>query len=60
LCLVIPSATVDDIDIGAFQDFMRAQGREMDEEPQPPIEADLREARRCASGMRCRPGVPSA
>jgi len=47
--LVIPSATVDDIDIGAFQDFMRAQGREMDEEPQPPIEDDLRNASVCGA-----------
>ena len=39
---IIPSATVDDIDFGAVRAFMRAQGLDPDEAPQPAGEDDLR------------------
>ena len=39
---IIPSATVDDIDFGAVRAFMRAQGLDPDEAPQPAREDDLR------------------
>ena len=46
---VIPTARIDDIDIDAFRAFMRVQGRQMDHEPQPPIEDDLRNASVCGT-----------
>ena len=39
---IIPSATIDDIDFGAVRTFMRAQGLDPDEAPQPAREDDLR------------------
>ena len=44
---VIPSATESDIDIGAFRSFMNSQGLRTEEEPQPDIENDLRNASVC-------------
>ena len=41
---IIPSAVVDDIDFGAVRAFMKAQGLETDEAPQPAREDDLRNA----------------
>ena len=41
---VIRAAGVDDIDHGAFRAFLRAQGLDADEEPQPSIEEDMRNA----------------
>ena len=41
---VIRAAGADDIDLNAFRSFMRAQGLDADEEPQPPIEDDMRNA----------------
>ena len=41
---VIRAAGVDDIDIGAFRSFLRAQGLVADAEPQPPLEDDMRNA----------------
>ena len=42
---VIPSASIEDIDPGAFRSFLRAQGLDTGEEPQPPIADDLRNRR---------------
>ena len=44
---IIPTASVNEIDMGAFRSFMRAQGMRMAEEPQPNIESDLRNASVC-------------
>lgn len=41
---VVHGATVEDIDVRAFRQFMAAQGAEMDGGPQPPMKADLRTA----------------
>ena len=41
----ISAAGVEDIDINSFRSFQRRQGLEIREEPQPPIEDDLRNAR---------------
>ena len=41
---VIRAAGVDDIDLGAFRTFLRAQGLDADDEPQPSIEEDMRNA----------------
>ena len=41
---VVRAAGMDDIDASAFRAFLRAQGLEADEEPQPPIEGDMRNA----------------
>ena len=41
---VIRAAGVDDIDVNAFRAFLRAQGLDADEEPQPSIEEDMRNA----------------
>ena len=41
---IIPSAAVDDIDFGAVRSYMRAQGLDMEEAPQPAREDDLRNA----------------
>ena len=42
---VIPSASIEDIDAGSFRSFLRAQGLDTEEEPQPPIGDDLRNRR---------------
>lgn len=44
---IIPTATVREIDVGAFRSFMRAQGMRMAGEPQPDIESDLQNASVC-------------
>ncbi len=44
---VITSATADDIDMNAFRSYMRAQGMRMEDEPQPDVESDLRNASVC-------------
>ena len=41
---IIRAAGVVDIDVGAFRSFLRAQGLDADEEPQPSIEQDMRNA----------------
>ena len=41
---VIRAAGVDDIDITAFQSFLHGQGLDADEEPQPRVEDDMRNA----------------
>ena len=41
---VIRAAGVDDIDVGAFRAFLRAQGLDADDDPQPSIEDDMRNA----------------
>ena len=41
---VIRAATTEDIDHDAFRSFLRAQGLDTDEEPQPPLEEDMRNA----------------
>ena len=41
---VIRAATIEDIDHDAFRAFLRAQGLDTDEEPQPPLEEDMRNA----------------
>ncbi len=43
----IPSATLDDIDLGAFWKFMRSQGKHLDDSPQLNIESDLLNASVC-------------
>ncbi|MCY4197099.1 MAG: putative DNA binding domain-containing protein [Rhodobacteraceae bacterium] len=43
----ISSATVDDIDFGAFRKFMKSQGKQIDNNPQPDIENDLLNASVC-------------
>lgn len=43
----IPSATAGNVDLDAFRSFMQAQGKRMDEEPQPDIETDLENASVC-------------
>ena len=42
---VIPAASLADIDAGAFRSFLRAQGLDTEEQPQPPIADDLRNRR---------------
>lgn len=41
---IIRSASVGDVDPGAFRDFLRVQNLNADEEPQPPIERDMANA----------------
>ena len=41
---VVPTATVQDLDLDAFHSFMRAQGKDTEEEPQPEIASDLHNA----------------
>ena len=41
---VVYGAGVEDIDVAAFKFFMRSQGRDMDDGPQPHIEDDLKNA----------------
>ncbi len=42
---VIPAASMEDIDAGAFRSFLRAQGLDTEEEPQPAFADDLRNRR---------------
>ena len=44
---VIASAAADDIDMNSFRSYMRAQGLRMEDEPQPDVESDLRNASVC-------------
>ena len=44
---VIATAEASDIDLSAFHSFMQAQGKEIEKEPQPDIETDLRNASVC-------------
>ena len=44
---VIATATMDDIDLNAFRKYMRAQGMQVEDVPQPDIESDLRNASVC-------------
>ena len=44
---IIPSGSVNDIDVEAFRSFMRAQGMRTASEPQPDIENDLQNAWVC-------------
>lgn len=41
---VIRSATVDDIDTAAFRAFLQEQGLDAEEDPQPPLEEDMKNA----------------
>ena len=41
---VVPTATVQGLDLDAFYSFMRAQGKDTEEEPQTEIESDLHNA----------------
>ena len=41
---VIRSATVEDLGAAAFRTFLREQGLDTDEDPQPPLEEDMRNA----------------
>ena len=41
---VIRAATIDDIDHHAFRTYLRAQGLDTDDDPQPPLVADMRNA----------------
>ena len=41
---VIRAATIDDVDHRAFRTYLRAQGLDTDDDPQPPLEADMRNA----------------
>jgi len=41
---VIRAATIDDIDHHAFRTYMRIQGLDTDEDPQPPLDEDMRNA----------------
>lgn len=41
---MIPRAGINDINLEAFRSFQRAQGLEIEEEPQPSVEDDLRNA----------------
>jgi len=43
----IASATADDIDLTALRSYMRAQGMRMEDEPQPDVESNLRNASVC-------------
>ena len=43
----IPTATVNEIDVGAFRSFMRAQGMRMAEKPQSDVGTDLRNSYVC-------------
>ena len=42
---MITAASIDDIDVHAFRSFQAEQGLVLDEEPQPPFDRDLRNAR---------------
>lgn len=41
---MIPAAGIKDIDLEAFRSFQRAQELEIEEEPQPSVEDDLKNA----------------
>ena len=41
---IVPTAHLDDIDFGAVRSFMRAQGLDTEQTPQPAREDDLRNA----------------
>ena len=41
---VVRSASVSDIDEGAFRDFLRDQNLDVDDDPQPPIDQDMANA----------------
>ena len=41
---VIRAATIEDIDHGAFRSFLRAQGLDTADDPQPPLEMDMKNA----------------
>ncbi len=41
---VIRSATIEDLDTAAFRTFLREQGLDTDDDPQPPLEEDMRNA----------------
>ena len=41
---VIRAATIDDVDHHAFRAYLRAQGLDIDDDPQPPLEEDARNA----------------
>ena len=43
----IASAVADDIDMNAFRSYMRAQGMRMEDEAQPDMESDMRNASVC-------------
>lgn len=43
----VSSATVEDIDLDAFRAFMQAQGKQIEEEPQPDLGNDLTNASVC-------------
>ena len=43
----VSSATADDIDVNAFRAFMRSQGKQIDDDPQPNFDNDLRNASVC-------------
>ncbi len=45
---IVSSATASEIDMEAFESFMRAQGKQTESEPQPEIDDDLRSASVCA------------
>ena len=45
---VVSSAAVSEIDMEAFESFMRAQGRQTEHGPQPEVDDDLRNASVCA------------
>lgn len=45
---VITSATASEIDIEAFESFMKAQGKQTEDDPQPETDDDLRNASVCA------------
>lgn len=41
---IVRAATAEDIDIGAFTEFLRAQGFDTDDAPQPSLDEDMRNA----------------
>ena len=45
---IVSSATASEIDMEAFESFMRAQGKQTDDGPQPETDDDLRNASVCA------------
>ena len=44
---IVSSATASEIDMEAFQSFMRAQGKQTEDDPQPETDDDLRNASVC-------------
>ena len=45
---IVSAATASEIDMEAFQSFMRAQGKRTEDDPQPETDDDLRNASVCA------------